>query len=199
MRITGLKKPGYDAADARTTGLPAAPTQCRRRTRCHAAEINACHAVRLPSKPCAERKAIMITVPELAADALGTFLASYMQRRYRSAETRLVELVASIARIALECIGNSDALYHNVEHTMLVTLVGYDIMRGRALLRPTYATDFAHLLVACLLHDIGYVRGILKVDDEDGFVIDAKGNKVKLPRGASDAALLPHHVERSKL
>jgi hypothetical protein len=133
MRITGLKKPKYDAVDARTIGLAAAPTQCRRRTRCHAAEINACHAVRLPSKPCAERKAIMITVPELAADALGTFLASYMQRRYRSAETRLVELVPSIARIALECIGNSDALYHNVEHTMLVTLAGHDILRGRAL------------------------------------------------------------------
>jgi hypothetical protein len=58
---------------------------------------------------------VMITVPELAADALGTFLASYMQRRYSSADTRLVELVPSIARIALECIGNSDALYHNVE------------------------------------------------------------------------------------
>jgi hypothetical protein len=26
-------------------------------------------------------------------------------------------------------------------------------------------------------------------------VIDAAGNKVKLPRGASDAALLPHHVD----
>src|SRR5262245_49123588 len=65
---------------------------------------------------------VMITVPELAADALGTFLANYMHRRYGTSGTRLVELVPSIARIAMECIGNSDALYHNVEHTMLVTL-----------------------------------------------------------------------------
>ena len=43
----------------------------------------------------------------------------------------LTELIPSIARLSLECIGNSDALYHNVEHTMLVTLVGYDIMKGR--------------------------------------------------------------------
>src|SRR5260370_9067277 len=134
MRITGLKKPGYDAADARTIGLAGAPPQCRRRTRCHAGEINACHAVRLPSKPCAERKAIMITVPELAADALGTFLASYMQRRYRSAETRLVELVPSIARLALECLGNTHALYHTVEHTMLGTLPGHDSLPGRPFL-----------------------------------------------------------------
>mgnify|MGYP000149006012 CR=1 FL=1 len=38
------------------------------------------------------------------------------------------------ARIAIECIGNSDALYHNVEHTMLVTLADDDRAgRDRAL------------------------------------------------------------------
>src|SRR6516164_11004076 len=173
--------------------------QCRRRRRCHAAEINACHAIRLPSKPCAEGKAIMITVPELAADALGTFLASYMQRRYGRAETRLVELVSSIARIALECIGKSDALYHNVEHTMLVTLAGHDILRGRALHAHMPPEDYAHLIIACVTHDIGYVRGIFVQDDEDGVLIDAAGRKAKLPRGASDVALLAHHVDRSKL
>jgi hypothetical protein len=97
------------------------------------------------------------------------------------------------------CIGNSDALYHNVEHTMLVTLVGYDIMRGRALLTPTGASDFAHLLAACLFHDIGFVRGILKGDSSDRYIIDAKGSKTELERGSSDAALMPYHVDRSKL
>src|SRR5271155_3372523 len=100
----------------------------------------------------------MITVPELAAEALGSFLASHMSRRFGSTQAGLIELIPSAAQLALECIGNSDALYHNVEHTMLVTLVGYDIMKGRALLTPTYPSDYAHLLVACLLHDIGYVR-----------------------------------------
>ena len=54
-------------------------------------------------------------------------------------------------------------------------------------------------MIACLTHDIGYVRGILAGDADDGFVVDSSGRKVKLPRGASDAALLPHHVDRSKL
>jgi hypothetical protein len=49
------------------------------------------------------------------------------------------------------------------------------------------------------MHDIGYVRGILKGDGDDGLIIDAKGNKARLPRGSSDAALAPYHVERSKL
>jgi hypothetical protein len=141
----------------------------------------------------------LITVPELASEALGSFLSSQMSRRFGSTHASLTELIPSVARLALECIGNSDALYHNVEHTMLVTLVGHDIMKGRALLTPTFPSDYAHLIVACVMHDIGYVRGILKDDSADGYVIDTKCNKTKLPRGASDAALLPYHVERSKL
>jgi hypothetical protein len=141
----------------------------------------------------------MITVPELAADALGKFLGNYMRRRFGSSQTHLVEMVPSIARIAIECIGNSDALYHNVEHTMLVTLAGHDILRGRALHTHMPAEDYAHVIIACLTHDIGYVRGLFLDDDQDGFVVDTTGRKVTLPRGSSDAELMPYHVERSKL
>lgn len=143
--------------------------------------------------------AILITVPELTAEALGSFLATDMSRRFGASHARLTELVPSVARLALECIGNSDALYHNVEHTMLVTLAGHEIMKGRALLVPTPPSDYAHLIVACLMHDIGYVRGILKGDGPDGYVIDANARKITLPRGSSDAALMHHHVDRSKL
>jgi hypothetical protein len=141
----------------------------------------------------------MITVPELAAEALGSYLSSNLSGRFGSTQAALTELIPSVARLSLECIGNSDALYHNVEHTMLVTLVGYDIMKGRSLLTPTSASDYAHVMIACLLHDIGFVRGILKGDGENGYVTDAKGGRAKLPRGSSDAALTPYHVDRSKL
>jgi hypothetical protein len=141
----------------------------------------------------------MITVPELAADALGEFLANYMRRRFGSSQAPLVEMVPSIARIAIECIGNSDALYHNVEHTMLVTLAGHDILRGRALHTHMPAEDYAHVIIACLTHDIGYVRGVFREDDKDGYLVDSGGRKVTLPRGSSDAALLPYHVDRSKM
>jgi hypothetical protein len=104
----------------------------------------------------------MIIAPELAADALGDFLGNYMRRRYGSSQNHLVELVPSIARIALECIGNSDALYHNAEHTMLVTLAGHDILRGRALHHHMPAEDYAHIIIACLTYDIGYVRGLFR-------------------------------------
>jgi hypothetical protein len=141
----------------------------------------------------------MITITELAAEALGSYIAEHMSRRFGSTDLPLIEVVQSGARLAIDCIGNSDALYHNVEHTMLVTLVGYDIMKGRRLSIETSASDFAHVLVACLFHDIGYVRGVLPGDTRDGYVIDADGRTTKLDRGSSDAALLPYHVDRSKL
>jgi len=141
----------------------------------------------------------MLTITEIAAEALGAHLADHMGRRYGSTDGQLVDSLQSAARLSIDCIGNSDALYHNIEHTMLVTLAGYDILKGRRLLVETDASDFAHVLAACLFHDIGYVRGILPGDTTDSCVIDAAGNKVNLPRGASDATLLPYHVERSKL
>jgi hypothetical protein len=140
----------------------------------------------------------MMTLPELAADALEEFLRVFMRRRFGT-QTPLVEIVPGAARLALECIGNSDALYHNIEHTLLVTLAGHDILSGRALHDNVTADDYAHVIIACLAHDIGYVRGLFKDDDADGFVIDAAGGKVRLPRGSSDAGLMLHHVDRSKL
>jgi hypothetical protein len=141
----------------------------------------------------------MITLPKLAAEALGSFLASDMKDRFGSSYARLAELIPFAAKLALECIGNSDALYHNVEHTMLVTLVGHEIFKGRALLMPSTPIDYSNFIVACLTHDIGYVRGIVKGDEDDAYVVDGTGHKISLPRGSSDAALAPYHVERSQL
>ena len=118
----------------------------------------------------------MITIPELASEALGSHLAAHIGRRFGSTDAELVEIVSPLQDLLIDCIGNSDALYHNVEHTMMVTLVGYDILRGRRLLKETNADDYAHVLVGCLYHDIGYVRGILNGDSADGYVVDTKGN-----------------------
>jgi hypothetical protein len=159
------------------------------------------HDARVSREPRLEISGLqsMLTKSELSAEALGEFLAAEMNRRCGSSHPRLTELVPFAAQLALECIANSDALYHDVEHTMLVTLAGHDIFVGRALLTPSTPSDYAHLIVACLMHDIGYVRGILKGDGSDGYVIDQTGRKVSLPRGSSDAALMPYHVERSKM
>src|SRR6201988_1883138 len=78
-------------------------------------------------------------------------------------------------------------------------MVGREILQGMTLSQRIEPTDYLHLIVSCLLHDIGYMRGILSGDTETEFVVDASGTKITLPRGASDAALSPYHVDRSKL
>ncbi|ACL58575.1 HD domain-containing protein [Methylobacterium nodulans] len=142
----------------------------------------------------------MITIAHLAATALGDQLAAELKGTFGTSQAPLAETVGSVARLALECLANSDALYHDLEHTLLVTQVGLDILRGRTLLEPVTPADWAHLLVACLMHDIGYVRGLIRGDcPVNGYVIDETGARVTLARGASDAALTPYHVDRSKL
>jgi hypothetical protein len=141
----------------------------------------------------------MITIPELVAQALGSFLTAQTKDLFGSSHARLAEILPYAARLTLECIGNSDALYHDLEHSLLVTLAGHDIMIGRAMLRPTTPHDYANFILACLTHDIGYVRGIVQGDEDGSYVADVNGRTIRLPRGSSDAALAPYHVDRSKL
>jgi hypothetical protein len=141
----------------------------------------------------------MRTITASAARRLGRFLTRDFREFFGSTQDDMAERLGSLARITIECIGQSDALYHNYEHTWLVTMAGRDILQGLRMSRGIQPADYTHLIVACLLHDIGYVRGILSGDSSDEFVVNEDGLKITLPRGASDAALMPYHVDRSKL
>lgn len=141
----------------------------------------------------------MITIPQVMAQTLGAFLATETRGRFGSSHANLADFLPYAARLTLECIGNSDALYHDIEHSMLVTLVGHDILMGRALLRSTTPRDYSNFILACLTHDIGYVRGVVQGDGDGVYIADVNGRTVRLPIGSSDAAMAPYHVDRSKL
>ena len=97
----------------------------------------------------------MITIPQVLAQSLGAFLATETRGRFGSSHGHLADFLPYVARLTIECIGNSDALYHDIEHSMLVALVGHDILMGRLLLRSTTPRDYANFILACLTHDIG--------------------------------------------
>ena len=141
----------------------------------------------------------MKTVTALAANKLGKFLSKDFRRIFGPAHGDIAERLSSLARSTIEGLGRSDALYHNFEHTLQVTMVGRDILQGMTLSQRIEPSDYSHLIVACLLHDIGYMCGVLGGDTETEFVVDGNGKKITLPRGASDAALAAYHVDRSKL
>ena len=141
----------------------------------------------------------MLNATSLLAEALGQNLAGTYRRIYGEQEPQMAHALDEAARLVIERIGSSDALYHDCQHTALVTLCVQDILRGRRLERVITPSDWAHAIFAALNHDIGYVRGICAGDTDEHFVIDTAGNTVTPPRGASDAFLLPYHVERGKI
>lgn len=121
-------------------------------------------------------------------------------RIYGTGEPECLQTIRTAGVMAMEIIANSDALYHNVEHSCMVTLVGQQILRGRLLRQGDVdARTWTHFIVSLLCHDIGYVRGICPGDEPGRAVVDAEGQLVDIPPGATDAFLTPYHVERGKL
>jgi len=100
-------------------------------------------------------------------------------------------------------IANSDAMYHNLEHTIFVTQVGMEILRGKHIaVGGVTPEDWLHFVIALLCHDIGYVKGVCQGDDTKGntFMTGLENPKtVVLPRGSTDAGLTKYHVDRGKL
>jgi hypothetical protein len=68
------------------------------------------YAAALPPRPqigAFREDAPLITVPELAAKALGSFLGKQLTARFGSSDAELTELIPSAARLALECIATA--------------------------------------------------------------------------------------------
>ena len=109
-------------------------------------------------------------------------------------------LVVVNARNALEIIANSDAPYHDVNHTILVTMVGMEILRGKIQMEGSAsAKSWVHFVVSLLHHDIGYVRGICRADRSGRYAINKNMDTVTPPPGATDAFLTPYHVDRAEI
>jgi hypothetical protein len=140
----------------------------------------------------------MLNMTTLLADELGTRLRAVFQRTFGGGDQQIAATLDEAARLVIERLATSDALYHNAEHTALVTLVAQDILRGLRLRHNIDGSDWLHFIVAALAHDIGYLRDVCPEDNGDRQVTDEAGNTVTLPRGASDAYLAPYHVYRSK-
>ena len=119
---------------------------------------------------------------------------------YTMVEPQLGHVLVWVARLALENIANSDALYHNVEHTIMVTLVGQSFLRGKHLAEGGITpSDWLHFMMALLCHDIGYLRGVCRADSETQVASGLGDEVIILDRSGTDAALTPYHVDRGKL
>src|SRR6266550_7601986 len=94
--------------------------------------------------------AIMLNPTSLLADALGRNLAETYRRIFGDREPQIGTGLDEAARLVIERIASSDALYHDTQHTMLVTLCVQDILRGRRIERVVTPSDWAHTVLAAL-------------------------------------------------
>ena len=116
----------------------------------------------------------MLNIQKLKIDPFVSKLRETYRLSFGSMNTDIEELLAWAGHLALENLANCDALYHNIDHTIMVTLVGQEIIKGRQLNKGGVSPeDWLHFVVALLCHDIGYVKGVCKNDCygkyDDGF------------------------------
>lgn len=125
-------------------------------------------------------------------------------RMYGNMHSDYCEMITWAGNVALEIIAGTDTLYHNVEHTILVTLVGQEILRGKHIKEYVSCEDWLHTTIALLCHDIGYVKGVCRGDDPHEHIfatgLQDEGKRfIRLEPGSTDASLTPYHVDRGML
>lgn len=142
----------------------------------------------------------MVNFQHLIIERFVQELKDAYKQTYNTIEPQYANALEWTGRLALENISNSDALYHNVDHTIMVTLVGQAILKGKHLREGGVSPrDWLHFIMALLCHDIGYVKGVCKADRIGEYATGENGETILMPVDGTDAALTPYHVSRSKL
>ncbi|NJL86649.1 MAG: metal-dependent phosphohydrolase [Leptolyngbyaceae cyanobacterium SM1_1_3] len=144
----------------------------------------------------------MLNPNQLLIDAFVDKVRSGYSATYGGLHAEYADIIAWVGNMGIENIVNSNALYHNSEHTVLVTLVGQEILRGKHIRQGGVScSDWLHFLISLICHDIGYVKGVCRQDYvTKRLYATGKGEEtVTLPPGSTDASLTPFHVDRGKL
>ncbi|MBV6397186.1 MAG: hypothetical protein HFACDABA_02791 [Anaerolineales bacterium] len=142
----------------------------------------------------------MIGWQELTINVFVEQLMKSYQQTYGEMDHVFGRIVSWCGRLALENIANSDALYHDVDHTIMVSLAGQAIIEGKHLREGGVTPrDWMHYMIAVLCHDIGYVKGVCRHDSKDRFATGVGADTVFISPAGTDVALTPYHVDRSKL
>ncbi|MDM8530593.1 hypothetical protein QUF63_05430 [Anaerolineales bacterium HSG25] len=142
----------------------------------------------------------MLYLQQVVIKSFAAELTNAYRETYSVHEQHYSEILGWAGQLALENIANSDALYHNTDHTMMVSMVGQAILRGKHLYDGGVTPrDWLHFMMALLFHDIGYVRGVCRNDRGNRYATGIEHETIELPFGGTDVALTQYHVDRSKL
>ncbi len=141
----------------------------------------------------------MLNVTQLLSAEVAKCLETSFAASFGATAPGHLKVASRAAHEVLGRIATSDALYHNVEHTTYVTLVGIQILLGKQILEGDVTpNDWLNVVIALLCHDVGYVRGINHQDREARVATGVHNQTANVVQGGSDATLMPLHVDRGK-
>ena len=113
----------------------------------------------------------MFNPTQIVIEAFVGELRTMYERTYGVMEPSYPGIIGFFATACAGKYRNSDAAYHDVNHTIMVTLVGQEILRGRHIsVGGVTPREWLHFIVSLLCHDIGYVRGICRGDGDGSYV-----------------------------
>ena len=143
----------------------------------------------------------MFRPSDIVIEAFVEHLQDEFRRTFPGGAPEHCNAIVRAAHVALGHIARSNAVYHDLSHTILVTQIGQNILHGRILRsQGVCSADWMHFVASTLCFAVGFVRDVCPGDDgKDKCVIDANGGTVTVPRGASDGWLWPYFTDRSKL
>ncbi|MFW6296510.1 MAG: Npun_R2479 family HD domain-containing metalloprotein [Halothece sp.] len=143
----------------------------------------------------------MLNLTEVMINACVKHLKWGYHSIYGNEKSDYADIITRSANLCLGKISTTNALYHNVEHTILVTLTGQEILRGKHLRQKNVSCeDWLHSILSLLCHDIGFVKGICEQDriDQRLYTTGIDQQMVSFSVGLTDASFNPYHVDRSK-
>ncbi|MCU0545441.1 MAG: metal-dependent phosphohydrolase [Oscillatoriaceae cyanobacterium Prado104] len=144
----------------------------------------------------------MFNLSTIAVNSLTESLKTGYRNTYGNLSSDSARLIEQVVSLALGNIACSDALYHNIEHTILVTLVGQEILRGKYIREGNVSREnWLEAIVSWLCHDIGYVKGVCSLDKHSQrlYATGTDSNTVYLEPGKTDASLTNYHIDRGKM
>ena len=141
----------------------------------------------------------MLNLQSIVIDKVVETLQLEYDHSYGNWNAECGSILAWVARLALENMANSDTLYHDIHHSVMVTMAGQQILRGKHLIEGGVTpVDYLHVLTATLCHDIGFVRGICEGDTHDEVATGIGTDRVPFDGNGTCASLSPYHVDRGK-
>jgi len=126
------------------------------------------------------------------------FLDGSYRAQFADRDPARLDTILGACELAIDSIARCNAAYHNVEHTLYVTAAGQAILAGKQIDSQVSSAEWTNVTIALLFHDIGFVPGLCKLDNNDYFHTGLAEDMIQLERGKTDASLMPYHVDRGQ-